>query len=277
MAGFHLLTYSLTTAAATTLGDLQAVSDPIFTQRNGHFTFTDPLKLLAAQASSAAPIEALIKSPTWNAQTLFNVDPLTAGVAQPNPPIVMFLNDYLPVIPQDEEVQVQMTDATATANTLTGGLWVATPDWSMNVPKGIGPLAVFPARFSFTATLAANVWSGLGPIVFEQALRAGWYAVVGAKIYATAALYFRVQFPRSTLYNGRALRPGDCTSSAIGAQAWYTNLYVTSPFGVWGKFHTFELPQVEMYATAAAASNTYNGRLMLVKLSESTDPGGNVP
>jgi hypothetical protein len=273
MSGFHLLIYDGSSAGPTTNFDLTAAVDPIFTQRNGHYTLTDVLKLIAVQAMSPAPTRFNIKTPTWNAQTIFNVDPLQESVTQLSPPRIMNLWDYQPTIPQDEEIQVQGSDPTVAASVYTAGLFIGTPDINMNIPKGMPPLAVFSARVTITTALTARAFCPLSIMTFEQGLRAGIYAVVGAKFYIASGLFFRIQFPRSTLYNGRALRPGDLVSNAAGDQQWYTPINLTTPFGVWGKFHTFELPQVEVWSSATVGSATYEGRLMLVKLSENPDPG----
>jgi hypothetical protein len=74
------------------------------------------------------------------------------------------------------------------------------------------------------------------------------------------------------MYNGRALRPGDIVSNASGDYPWYPHPHQNYPFGVWGKFHTFELPQIEFWSQTRSDNPTLEGRLFLVKLSDTTDP-----
>lgn len=272
-AGFHLALYTATTAGAVVLQDLSAVADPVLSQRNNHYTLTDNWRLIMAQVLSALGTEAVIKSPTWNAQTLFSIDPLQKSATQPSPPLVSYMPGYGPTFAQDEEIQVQVSDTSAGGTQITAALWLAPPNWNQNVPRGLPPLTFFECNVTVTATLLLNSWSALAQLTFEQGLRAGVYAIVGARFYIPNALFFRFLFPRSTTYNGRSMRPGGIVDNAIGNQAWYTNLNKAAPLGVWGKFQTYELPQIEIYSSAAAASATYNGRLALVKLSDSPDPG----
>lgn len=272
MDGFHLLIYDGTATSTTVNGSLTAATDPIFTQRNSHITLTDNLHLIMAQVVGHNVTRANISVPTWNAQTLFNIDPLNVDSIQLNPPRVMNLFDLRPLVPQDEEIDVRVTDSGAASDTVTCALWLGTPGWNRNVPKGIGPLSVFDARVTCTPTLANRTWSALTTMSFEQGLRAGIYAVVGSKWYGANVYYHRIQFPRSTMYNGRALRPGDIVNNALGEQAWFTNLTFNSPLGVWGKFHTFELPQIEFWSQTTTGTVALEGRLALVKLSETTDP-----
>lgn len=270
--GFHLLIYDGTATSTTTAGDLTAATDPVFTQRNSHITLTDDLKLLAVKMAGGGLTRGTIKMPTWNAQTLFNIDPLEQSSVTLSPSRVMNLESLRPTLAQDEEIQFQVSGEVNANDTVTVGAWVGTPGWSRNIPKGMGPLSVFCARVTAAPVLANRAWSALASLTFEQGLRAGIYAIVGSHWTGANVLYHRIQFPRSTMYNGRALRPGDIVNNAVGDLPWYQYGEMASPFGVWGKFHTFELPQIEFWSQTRSDTPTLEGRLFLVKLSETTDP-----
>jgi hypothetical protein len=63
---------------------------------------------------------------------------------------------------------------------------------------------------------------------------------------------FRLFFPRAKEYFGRIMRPGMLVSAAFGNMV-YPDIAFT--LGEWGRFHTFEPPQIEEYADAAGADN----------------------
>ena len=77
---------------------------------------------------------------------------------------------------------------------------------------------------------------------------------------------FRFNFPRARAYNGRKMRPGWLVQDVIGDLP--ENRMHIDPYylGEWGRFHTFEPPQVEIYGIAASASVGFEFRLWLAYL-----------
>jgi hypothetical protein len=154
---------------------------------------------------------------------------------------------YPPQLPQNEEIQVQLSNnlgaATEQENVVCD---VATDDWTMNLDRGdsLYP-GVFTARATATITPVLNAWSGAQPITLSQSLRGGVYGVCGMICQGTNAVAARIVFPRNKLYHGRRLRPGALVQTAIGDVAplqltpWVVGL------GMLGYFNTFELPQVK--------------------------------
>jgi hypothetical protein len=262
--GFALVDYNAPAAGVNTVNlDFSAVSDPDFTQRNGHFTLTEPYRMLGAMAVGASVIRGRFQIPTWNALgewQLFNVN---RGLQPTSNPQWDWYGAFGPPIPMNEEVQVQLSNNLGAATEIENcGLLLATQDWTPAMPAG---LAKFIVRASFTVTPTLNAWSGPQTIALSANLRNGVYAVVGATLQGTNAAFFRIVFPKYRLYMGRKLRPGGPVQTNIGDVLSNQLPIYQMSLGEWGRFHTFELPGIEVLGTAAV-STTYQAFLWLVYL-----------
>jgi len=142
-------------------------------------------------------------------------------------------------------------------------------------PPGIKDSPAMPGRF-FTAhwtastTLTAAGWTQVQP-AFDQALYAGYYALVGARCFSATGLFFRM-FPAM----GPKWRPGGiCVQSYDGMDPLnqrYMNSFGADPGG-WGQWLTFYQnvpPQVEFFATSADTAE--EGFFDLVYLGPQTTP-----
>jgi hypothetical protein len=262
---FHLINYTLATGGSVTDTDMTAATDSEVSQRNSHYIFTEQYQLLAAFANGANLTRVNIQIPTWNQVTRFNVWPVNKSSNVPSNPQLDYWFAYPPPIPVNEEFTVKATDsANEQVNVF---LWLGTANWNRNLPAGMQPLPIFEVRVNYTTpALSANVWSGLSAVTFEQSLRGGTYAVVGAQIQGSGLLAARFVFPRAPIYNNRKMRPGVLCQQAIGDVP-----IVFPPFGpmMWGelgRFSTFEPPQLEFFANGAGAV-TMESRWWLVWLS----------
>jgi hypothetical protein len=160
----------------------------------------------------------------------------------------------------NEEITFAAT--TGAADQATVALFVAGREWSQNIPNG------FP-RFMVRATVVIaagteDTWGLPVAIVMERDLMNGVYAVIGAWVVAANALAFRIQFPSMQTYNGRQLRPGGLIQNTAALNPMPNQRF---GFGEWGRFHTFELPSIQIYSDAAGG--TYEVRLELTYLGQS--------
>ena len=251
--GFALLAYNLASDTAAGVNtDFTAAVDPDFSQRSGHYIFTEDYLLLASMyTSGATPTRQRFQCPTWNAIGQF--ESFNLGTA------LEFSANYQadnwipasPHIPQMEEFQYQASNGGAGTLIENGAIVIGTSDWNQNLPRGRLPIL---AVATGTTTWTLNKWSGPVAITLAQSLRGGVYAVVGAQMQADDAVWFRLVFPRYKLYNGRKLRPGWAVTNAVGNAANWGMPNWPFTLGEWGRFHTFELPQVEAFGTAADAT-----------------------
>lgn len=264
--GFALLNYNASAAGVNAVNtDLVAATDPDFTARNGHYTFTEPYKLGGILPVGASIIRGRVQSPTWNALGEWTIHSSNRAISPPSNPQFDNYLSYPPPLPMNEEFQVQLSNNLGASTELENcGLLVLTNDFSPAIPRGVA-MGIFRSSFVLTPTL--NAWSGGQAITLSANLRGGVYAVVGATVQGANAAFFRIIFPRAKLYNGRKLRPGGFAQTAIGDQLNQQFDPWQMAMGEWGRFHTFELPQIEVFGTLAS-SITYQVFMWLVYLGE---------
>lgn len=263
-----VLPYLLATGGAVVDTDMSAVADAEFSRRNNHYILTEDYNLGAAVAMGATITRARLNVPTFNAITLFNIWPVMLSSAKVlSPPRVAWLWPNPPRLPQNEELAIAVTDG-ASENAMAF-LFPFTPGHTRNVPPNV---ALIPARFTAAVTQAANAWSAPVVLSMEQSLRGGTYSIVGCEVVCVNSALFRLIFPRSRLYKGRRLRPGFLCTDVIGDQPDLRMHLDPMYMGEWGRFHSFELPQIEVYGAAAAAGVTVEGRVWLAYLGESESP-----
>jgi|GEM_PF-4815931 len=120
------------------------------------------------------------------------------------------------------------------------------------------------------AAAVINTWSP-SALVFRQALRAGTYAVVGAKFTGTSLVAARLVF------GNQGPRPGVIgTNSPVGAAGvgsfadskdQIDGLYRYGRMGVWGTFTNVNPPQMEIICSVADAAITQHVALDLIKIA----------
>jgi hypothetical protein len=148
-----------------------------------------------------------------------------------------------------QPLPVQILPPTLTANPMTPGRY-------------------FSAHWTAGVTLTAGSWTVVQP-VFDQALPAGYYSLLGARVFSASALFFRM-FPAM----GPIWRPGGCAVQAYDqldpTNQRFIPLYagVSEGWGVWLNFFQNVPPQVEMFATAADTAE--EGWFDLVYVSTAT-------
>ena len=213
----------------------------------------------------ASIIRGRFQSPTWNALGEWTIFSANRALQPPSNPQWDLYMPAPPPLPMNEEFQVQLSNNLGSSTEIeNAGLLLLTKDWSPAIPRGI---ATMIARASFTVTPTLNGWSGGQALTLSANLRGGVYVVVGATLQGTNSAFFRIIFPRYKLYNGRLLRPGGPVSTAIGDVLNQQQMPWQLQWGEWGRFHTFELPQIETFGTLAS-STTYQAFLWLVYLGE---------
>jgi hypothetical protein len=247
-----LLAYNGNNAGPTSNFDLTALSDPDFSQRNGHYIFTEDYGIGYLFAQSLNMSDARLQAPTFSALNSdgFRITGFQKKAGLGGTPTLAdrFVN-YPVMMPKFEEIQAQASTTVAQQQWLLMSL--LTSNWSKQIPQG--PMIVMEGTTTaFTPTV--NTWSGGQNISLTSNPRGGVYAVVRATCqFAADILAFRLIFPRAPMYRGRKLRPGWVAQNAVGDFDDAITQYDPFHLGVWGYFHTFELPQLEVLASTSAA------------------------
>jgi hypothetical protein len=281
---FTTLAYTGTPGVNAVNFDLTAATDPEISQRNGHYIFSEFYDVMAAFYLETSALRASFQVPEWNQYTRFNIWPPNRSIVTPTNPQLDFWLEKRPRLSINEEIQLQVSNNLGAATEqATVFLWLypagypQEKEWKPIIPPGRKDvnakinIPILEVRANFTtATITANAWSGLGAITLEQGLRSGTYALVGAQGQGTGIQAGRWVFPRAPVAQGRRLRPGFLINQSIGDVPMDCTPYQQFVWGEYGRFNTFELPQIEWWSNAGGAI-AVELRLWLVWLSDSMD------
>lgn len=264
--GWTILPYMIATGGNVVDLDMSAVADAEFAPRNNHIIFTEQYNCAALVGMGATATRFNVQIPQWNAIARFNIWPIMISSAKVlSPPRVMWHFPNTPSFPMNEEITVKATSGAS--ENVAAFLMPVTPGHTKNIP---GNQQIIPIRATAAITQVANGWSAPLALTMEQSLRGGVYSIIGAECVCVNSSAFRLIFPSSRFYNGRRLRPGWLCQDVIGDLP-DTRFHIDPYYlGEWGRFHSFELPQIEVYTIAASAGVTLELRLWLAYLG--TDP-----
>jgi hypothetical protein len=250
---FAMLAYTGSNTTPSPNFDLAGLPDINFSQRNGHYIFTEKYRIGYLFAQSATMTDARLLTPTYSA---LNSDghriisfQRAAGVGGV-PTLADKMLERPLEVPQNEEFQFQAS-CTGAAEQQYGLMILLTDGWSANCD--VGPQITMEATTA-SFTPAANVWTEPVPLVFNANPRGGVYAVNASSLQqAGDVLAFRIIFPRRPIYYGRSMFPGWIAQNAIGSFEDVITQANRFHLGCWGYFHTFEPPQLSVFATTSAA------------------------
>lgn len=252
---FGLVAQANTAATASTENALTSVTDPDITTQNSQFIFTGPYLLLEELIQGASVEFGRYNVAQWNGRGRPNI---FAANRNANPTAPIFWGKYHSaqiMLPQNQQIQSLVTNNLASGTEAEYLLWkIATSDWKANLPAGQYDLI---GHATCTVTPTVGSWVENNVITFDQLPLGGVYVVVGAECVGANGIAWRLNFPRTRMYMGRRLRPGSVVLSNFGQ---LPPLFAYSEFGdsgVWGAFHTFELPTFGILGSAAS-STTYH-------------------
>lgn len=126
--------------------------------------------------------------------------------------------------------------------------------------------AYFSAHWTTSTTLTASAWSLVTP-VFDDPLPAGFYSLIGARVFSASALFFRM-YPAQT----PNWRPGGIAVQAydqldpVNQRGFQQVAFPSQGWGEWLHFFQNVPPQVQIFATAADTAE--EGWFDLVKISD---------
>lgn len=274
---FHLLTYTNTPAGAVTLANMGMVADgSSISQGNTGYRLYQPFKLLAAFFHAALGTQAEIRSSTLDGLARWNIWPLNLSLNIPSNPQIDDYRAFAPILPQYEDINLAYSDTAVGGEQADAFMWLGTPGWSPSL-DGLPSLYTgndpyigrrFTVNSTTTLNKGAKSWGADVALTFEQLPRSGAYAVIGGECVAAACGAWRINFPSMPMYKGKKLFPGDIVQQAVGdvpkrqGRNW---------LGIWGVFHTLELPFASLFGQAAGTV-AVNLNLDLVYLGGSQDP-----
>ncbi len=255
MPRFHTVAYSESIANLTNT-DINAALDEVLTRRNSHLIFTDQFNLLAVWAFGPSLARARFANAQLTQLGQNHIWPVEVSATVPDDPAVMDLRANPMILPQNEELTLEVTNTAVGPAEHGAIMWLGAADWNQNEP---GYLDRFITRATAVVTAGTDTtWTALAEMTFERDLLNGVYAVMGANVIAANGLAFRLRFPDAINYRGKQLRPGGLVQDSAALAPWPPQF---SGFGEWGRFHTFSPPEIQVFADAAGG--TYEIRLDL--------------
>jgi len=164
-------------------------------------------------------------------------------------------------LPQNEELTIEATTDAAGPVIQNFILHLVKPQWNMNFPGFLERLTV--RATSVIVAGAASAWTAEAELVFERDPLNGVYAVIGGNVVSATATAWRLRFPDQMPADGKQLRPGGLTQTALGDYPFEAD---NGGWGEFGRFHTFTPPLLQCFDDVAGG--TYEVRLDLLYLGE---------
>lgn len=234
---FHLLAYTKSVAAGSQNEDIPGVTDGYATLVNNHYVLSKDLRLRLAFAMGANITAARINSPSLRAIALPHICPLEVSATVTDVPNIADYQNFLPILPRIDEVAVETSNSSGTAERHVVGLWL---DDVASRPALPGP--VFTVRGAASITTGNLVW-GEGSINLESTLPAGRYQVVGLDVVGPNLVFARLRFPEQNMLPGVLARTSQ-------SQNPFPQFRV-GRLGMFGEFESIAPPLLQVFGTAA--------------------------
>lgn len=249
---FHLAAFAASISSGTDV-DTAAVSDQVLTINNSHFFLPRPMGLWAAMALGATLTRMRIASATLRQVLNLDIRPINVSALPGSNTNIMLMDDQPPGLPALEELQCLTSSAAACGEPDALLIWLG------EQKEPIPPGTVYPWRWTSTTAAVANSWTLL-TITFADTLPAGEYVVVGSEHFSTNARAHRIRFP------DQYYRPGMPSFATTGLRLPYA--MGMRQFGVFGRFFSNVLPQVEVFCNGT--DNSHTGWLHVIRVGTNT-------
>lgn len=238
---WHLLCFGGAKTDLTANEAIPAPADPAFNRVSAtEFLMPDDLDVFFASAGNDTITRARINTPSMRTLGLPEIYPLNGG-AVPALPLAVDDRRFDPIrLKRNDTVSVECSNGASLVDTAWASLGIRKR--TVAVPPGPR------TTLSGTAlqTLVANNFT-FATITFDQTPPVGNYAVIGASCVCNDAWFFRLIFPYQSNW-----RPGGMVGAT--AAGWeYRQLLRHGSSGVWGLFHSVNLPQLEIFGAVAGA------------------------
>lgn len=248
---FHLVAFGSSISNSGALLQLDQITDEVLAASNNGILVPPQYKgVMGAAILGASVTRGQLQLPSlrnWGNQDL---EPVNVGTKFESPVRANFyLENPLPIV-GPEELDMYAAQTGAAAETDYALVWIT--DGVFQRASG----RILQAHFTASTTLTAGAWSTFQPTL-DNALAAGTYALVGARVKSATGMGFRM-VPNGAQTN----RPGGICTQAVddlpldGQRA--------GGWGVWMSFTNYTVPNLQILASAADTSE--EGILDLIPL-----------
>jgi hypothetical protein len=210
-------------------------------------------KVIAAWVGSLHLEGSRFKAPSFYQVAPPHIRPSMRATLPGSDPNMQVLFDEPIQLSENEVLAVEAAHSHSSAETVTALVWLA--DDLEPAPAGQS----FWIRYTSSGAVTSGLWSRI-TITLDQPLPDGTYAVVGMEHWSQTCIAARLVFP------GRESRPGVLgLSGTNGARSQRTHaVFYEGGLGLYGKFMSYTLPQVEVLATGT--DNSHIGYLRIIQL-----------
>lgn len=246
---FHTLAYNVDIGQVANL-DVPAITDDIFTITNSHFLPNADWDIIYAAAMSATINRARIVSPSNRQITLPFIRPVEPAATPGDNPNVADYRRTPFRIKRNEELSIEATSDLAMA---TESLTVL-----LGLQQGMEPAPagnVFSFRGTSVTASVADAWTTI-VTTFADTLQEGLYAVVGLEVFGATEVAGRI------IFEDQINRPGCVSVAAVASRT--APMFTKGGLGIWGRFRSTALPQIQVLNTAVVAVHTVNLEIMRV-------------
>jgi len=196
------------------------------------------------------PEEARLVSPSLRRVNPFYITPIEIGLAPVEPIAMRYFPDSPVKLETNEALEAEISGVDAAASVKTVICFLA--------PGAITPISgeIWTINTHITLALVASVWT-YSEITFPDSLPVASYTVVGARLVAAAAGAFRF------VPVGEAFRPGGIVVQDVDENDPDRQRF--GAMGRWFDFPSVQPPGIEVIASAAAGSATYELYIDVIK------------
>lgn len=243
---------------------------------NGMLVPVQLSKLMWIAGVGAHLVHLRVQAPSLQPLPYIALSPGNRGSALESPPRLFDFSKYpIPFRPL-EELDIFATQNAGAGETqyalvtMTDANFVPPPALRTG-PTINGNNGFFTLHGTASTTLTAGGWTAITPTL-DQGFPSGLFSLVGVRVFSATALFFRVKPTLEPLW-----KPGGVAVQAydqldpIGQRAFNRDPVPFAPWGEWLKFYSTNVPQIEIFATAADTAE--EAWFDCVKVSDATVQG----
>lgn len=240
---WHLALFAGAKTDSTANQAIPIVSDPALTPLTAsQYLIPEDYDVFGAWAANDTITRARIVTESLRTLGLPEIYPLNV-VAEPTLPLSIDwrLTDPINLV-RNDSLSIECSNGASAADFAWAAAYLRRKGGAVPVPNG--PRTTLSG--TSTQTLVANALTS-GGITFDQTPPVGTYEVIGLKVVCADAWAARLIFPA-----GQQLRPGVMTGETV-AGFEYLQMERHGKLGAWGRFHSVNLPQLEILGHTAGA------------------------
>lgn len=239
----HTIAWSNTSVSNTAEVDLTPVTDAVIPQSaSAHFLPQFDTPLVYIGAASVNLQRARLSTPTLNLVTTPFIRPINQALTFGMPQRVWDLSTSPLTLKGLEEVTLLVTQTGGAAQQVVASAGLM----YQNIPAPVGNQ--WCLRGTSSTTTVANAWTQI-TMTWNNSLPTGTFGIVGMQASSTTMIAARL------ICENQVPRPGVMGLQGLGNDTH--ELFRgggAENLGLWGKFHNYNMPLVEVLCTAADAS-----------------------